>query len=101
MMRVNIAALSVALLVAMTMAAATAHAEHPDQAFLHDLDSQGIVVQHAAELQVGYHACEEMHSGASLDAAANTNWWPTLVRDGSLRRIVEAAQRHLCPDTMH
>lgn len=99
-MRVKLAALSVALLAAMATTTPTAHAEHPEQAFLHDLDSQGVVLQNAAALQVGYHACQDMHGGASFEAAANTTWWPTLVKDGTLRRIVEAAQRHLCPDTI-
>lgn len=99
-MRVNVAALSAALLATAALTAPSAHAEHPEQAFLRDLDSQGVVLQHAAELQVGYHACQDMHGGASFEAAANTGWWPTLVKDGTLRRIVEAAQRHLCPDTI-
>ena len=96
-MRVNNAALLAVPVAAMLMTAPTAHAD--DQAFLDDLQSQGVLMA-GAELEAGYHACADMRAGASPDAASHYGYWLNQM-NGTSRRIVDAAQRHLCPDTLH
>jgi hypothetical protein len=78
--------------------APTAHAD--EQAFLDDLQSQGVFMVPGAELEAGYHACADMRAGASPDAASHYGYWLNQA-NGTSRRIVDAAQRHLCADTLH
>ena len=83
---------------AVIAAAAPAHAD--DQAFLDDVARAGVMLggTPAGELQVGRMTCDNLHHGMSPDAAAGQfgmvsgTWGPA---------IVSAAQRDLCPDTLH
>jgi Protein of unknown function (DUF732) len=87
---VVLAALSVLL-------APRCHAD--EQAFLNDLQSQGVVMLPGAELEAGYHACSDLRAGASPDAASHYGYWVNQM-NGTSRKIVDAVQRDLCSDTL-
>jgi hypothetical protein len=84
---------------AAVLLAPVAHAD--EQAFLNDLQAQGVVMLPGAELEAGYHACTDMRAGASPDAASHYGYWTNQFITGWSRKIVDTAQRDLCPDTIH
>lgn len=87
----------VAASLAVLALAAPAHAD--DNAFINDVQSQGIPMPQGPTraLAGGYTVCEHLHAGMPPQAAASmcgwmAAWCPQLVAD---------AQRDLCPDTLH
>jgi hypothetical protein len=94
------ALIAVAGATAAIVAAPVANAAPDEQGFLNDLQSQGVVMVSGAELEAGYHACSDIRAGASPDAASHYGYWLNQA-NGTSRRIVDSAQRFLCPDTVH
>jgi hypothetical protein len=87
---------SLAAVAAAVAFAAPAHAD--DQSYLQYLNDHGTRVMafnDATKVAYGYQACGMLRNGMSPDAIAGAS----PISDG--RGIAEAAQRELCPDTLH
>jgi hypothetical protein len=78
------------------LSAPPAHAD--DQSFLNDLSENHIGTGHlTSPLALGHFICTQIRGGMSpADAAQMTSGWGV-----DMPGIVAAAQRDLCPDTLH
>jgi hypothetical protein len=85
------------LLLAPLIAAPVAHAD--EQAFLND--TQDVVMEQGAKLAAGYHACVNLRGGMPIQQVQRDGFFYFNLINGANVRIVEAAQRDLCPDTIH
>jgi hypothetical protein len=79
------------------IAAPVAHAD--EQAFLND--TQDVIMEQGAKLAAGYHACVNMRGGMPPQSAERDGFFGFNQVNGANVKIVEAAQRDLCPDTIH
>jgi hypothetical protein len=77
--------------------APTSHAD--DQAFMND--TQDVFMDPNAKLAAGYHVCSDMRAGMPRQAALHDGFAGFNLVNGANVKIVDAAQRDLCPDTLH
>lgn len=90
---------SIALLLipASVMLAPVARAD--EAAFVND--TQGVFMAPDARLAAGYHVCVNLRGGMPLQQAERDGFFYFNLVNGANVAIAEAAQRDLCPDTMH
>jgi hypothetical protein len=85
------------LSLAALIVAPVAHAD--EQAFLND--TQDVLMVPDAKVAAGYQACVNMRGGMPPQSAERIGFYGLNLINGANVKIVEAAQRDLCPDTIH
>jgi hypothetical protein len=98
-------ALAAGLALAAVVPAPTSHAndpDHPDpaeRAYLAEIAEEGVPVKPPnGALQVGHWACHDLRLGMSPEEVIATHFGVFGPAWGPI--IVDAAQHHLCPDTL-